>query len=80
MPPVHKITNVPVFYMVLGLNDSDAGKIITRATGKSGPENLEFWAQIALASLVAISWPKKVSIFRAHQFQWAMALEMVPVP
>ncbi len=28
-----------------------------------------FWAQIALASLVAISGPKKVLIFRAHPFQ-----------
>jgi hypothetical protein len=29
-----------------------------------------FWAQLALAFLVAISGPKKVSIFRAHPFQW----------
>jgi hypothetical protein len=29
-----------------------------------------FWAQTALALLVAISGPKKVSIFRAHPFQW----------
>ncbi len=32
-----------------------------------------FWAQMTLASLVAISGPKKVSIFRAHP---PMALEM----
>jgi hypothetical protein len=29
-----------------------------------------FGPQMALASLVAISGPKKVSIFRAHPFQW----------
>ncbi len=29
-----------------------------------------FRAQMALASLVAISGPKKVSISRAHPFQW----------
>ncbi len=29
-----------------------------------------FWAQKALASLVAISGPKTVSIFRAYSFQW----------
>ncbi len=52
---VHKITNVPVFYMALGLNDFDAGKSITQL----------FLAQMALASLVAISGPQKVSIFRA---------------
>jgi hypothetical protein len=28
---VHKIINVPVFYMALGFNDFDAGKSITRA-------------------------------------------------
>ncbi len=30
---------------------------------------LNFLAQMALASLVSISGPKKVSIFRAHPFQ-----------
>ncbi len=25
---IHKITNVPVFYMALGLNDLDAGNIL----------------------------------------------------
>jgi hypothetical protein len=34
-----------------------------------GPENL-FLAQMALASLVAISGHKKVLTFRAHPFQW----------
>jgi hypothetical protein len=29
-----------------------------------------FWAQMASASLVAISGPQKVSIFRVHPFQW----------
>ncbi len=27
---VHKVTNVPVYYMALGLNDFDGGKSITR--------------------------------------------------
>jgi hypothetical protein len=31
---VHKITNVPVFYSVLGLNDFDAGKSIARPIGR----------------------------------------------
>ncbi len=35
--PGRKITNVPVLYMVLGLNDFDAGKSITRAIGRGGP-------------------------------------------
>ncbi len=34
---VHKITNVTVFYMALGLNDFDAGKSITRAIERGGP-------------------------------------------
>jgi hypothetical protein len=34
---VHKITNVPVFYMALGVNDFDAGKSNTWAIGKGGP-------------------------------------------
>jgi hypothetical protein len=29
-----------------------------------------FWAHMALTALIAISGPKKVSIFRAHHFQW----------
>jgi hypothetical protein len=33
---------------------------------------LEVRAQMALASLVAISGPKKVSISRAHPFQWPL--------
>jgi hypothetical protein len=35
---------------------------------------LLFWAQMALASLVVISRSKKVSIFRAHPFQWPSKL------
>ncbi len=34
---VHKITNVPVFYMELGLNDFDLGKSITQAIGRGRP-------------------------------------------
>ncbi len=34
---LHKITNVPVFYMALGLNGFDAGKSITPAIGMGGP-------------------------------------------
>ncbi len=29
--------------MALGLNDFDAGKSITRAIGRGGPENLDFF-------------------------------------
>jgi hypothetical protein len=31
---VHKITNIPVFYMALALNTFDAGKSITRTIGR----------------------------------------------
>jgi hypothetical protein len=34
---VHKNTNVPVFYMALGLNDFEAGKSITKAIVRVGP-------------------------------------------
>ncbi len=34
---VHEITNVPVFYMALGLNDFDWGKSIARSIGRGGP-------------------------------------------
>ncbi len=34
---VHKITNVPVFNMVLGLNDFYEGKYISQAIGRGGP-------------------------------------------
>jgi hypothetical protein len=30
------------FYMALGVNDLDAGKLITRAIGRSGPLTLDF--------------------------------------
>jgi hypothetical protein len=47
------------FYMVLGLNDFDAGKSITRAIGRGGPENLDFSGpEMALPLLSAISGPK----------------------
>jgi hypothetical protein len=37
------------------------------------PENLDFLRlKMALALLAAISGPKKVSIFRAHPFQWPL--------
>jgi hypothetical protein len=42
--PIHKITKVPVFsYMALGLNAFDGSKSITRAIGRVGPENLDFF-------------------------------------
>jgi hypothetical protein len=31
-----------------------------------------FWAQMELASLLAIFGPQKVLIFRAHPFQWLL--------
>jgi hypothetical protein len=31
-----KVTNVPVFYVALGLNDFDGGKSITRAIARGG--------------------------------------------
>jgi hypothetical protein len=34
---VHKITNVPVFYMALGTIDFDAGKFFTQTIGRGGP-------------------------------------------
>ncbi len=34
---VHKIINVSVLYMALGLNDFDAGKYITRAIRRGEP-------------------------------------------
>jgi hypothetical protein len=43
--------------------------ILMGASPFLGPSRL-FWAQMALASLVAISGPIKISIFRAHFFQW----------
>ncbi len=56
-----------LFYMALGLINFDREKSITRAIRTGWP-----WksTQMALASLVAISGPKRVSIFRAHPFQW----------
>ncbi len=34
---IQKITNVPVFYMALGLHDFDGGKSITRPIGRAKP-------------------------------------------
>jgi hypothetical protein len=34
---LHKITNVPAFYMELILNDLDGGKSNSRAIGRGGP-------------------------------------------
>jgi hypothetical protein len=51
--------------MAIGLNDFDGAKSITRALERMNTEKL-FGAQMSLVSLVAISGPGKVSIFRAH--------------
>jgi hypothetical protein len=37
---VHKITNVPVLNMALGLNDFDGGKSITQAIGRGGTKKV----------------------------------------
>ncbi len=34
---VHKIINVPVLSMALGLNDFESGNLITRVIGRGGP-------------------------------------------
>ncbi len=39
---VHKITNVPVFYMALGLNDFDGGESTLGPLEGLGHENLNF--------------------------------------
>jgi hypothetical protein len=39
----HKVTNVPVFYMVLRLNDFDGVESITRAIGKGVPWKSRFF-------------------------------------
>jgi hypothetical protein len=36
---VHKITDVAVFYMALGLDDFDGDKSSTQAMGRDGPSN-----------------------------------------
>ncbi len=43
---------------------------VQRPLWAGGGGGAGFWAQMALASPVAISGPKKVLIFRAHPFQW----------
>ncbi len=64
------ITKVPVFSYGAYLNGFEAGKSITWGIGTGGPwKSGLFWAPMALASLVAISEPKKVSISRAHSLQ-----------
>jgi hypothetical protein len=62
---VHKITNVPVFYLALELMILMVANPLLGLLEGMGPEN-----QMALVSLYAISGPKKVLIFRAHLFQW----------
>jgi hypothetical protein len=75
---VHKITNVPVFSMVLELNDFDVGKSITLAIGwRGGGGGLKistFWAQIALALLFAISGPKKSLDFQGSPLPMALVM------
>jgi hypothetical protein len=68
---------VYVFYMALGRNDFHGGKFITRAFGRGRPKKLRlFSAQMALASLIAISGPNKVLIFRAHPFRMALVMDL----
>ncbi len=55
-------------YMSLGY----AGKPLLGPLEGVGPESQLFWAQMALALLVANSGPKKVLIFRAHPFHWPL--------
>jgi hypothetical protein len=60
-----KITNVPVFFLYsLDLMILIRENPLFRPLERVDPENLLFWAQKALASLVAISGPKKVLISR----------------
>ena len=49
-----------------------AKRWILKPYGQDCTEKAEWllWAQMALASLAAISAPKIASIFRAHPFQW----------
>ncbi len=56
------------FYMALGFNDFGAGKFITQAIGRDGALKSQlFWAQMALASLIAISGPKTVLILGPYK-------------
>ncbi len=61
-----KLPMYPFFLMAHGLNDFDRGKSITQSFG------MVLRAQMALASLVAITGPQKVLMFRAHPFQWPL--------
>ncbi len=55
--------------LAVGLNDFEAGKSNTQAIVRVGPWiSRIFWAQMALATLVAIS----VSIFMAQTLQWSL--------
>jgi hypothetical protein len=56
---VHKITNVPVFYMTIGLIDFAAANPLLGPLERGGGGWAENLDQVALASLVAISGPKK---------------------
>jgi hypothetical protein len=64
--------------MELGLNDFNAGKSITLTIERVGPRKSRlFWAQIALASLVAISGPKKVLIFIVPHLPMALVIDLI---
>ncbi len=57
---VLKITNVPVVYMALGLDDFDAGKFHNSGHWKGWALKIStFWAQMSFALLVVISGTKK---------------------
>jgi hypothetical protein len=38
-----------------------------------------FGAQMALASLVAISRPKQIPIFKTHPFQWLLVMDLARI-
>jgi hypothetical protein len=61
-PPPLKLMNIKLpmylfFYMVLGLNDFDAGISSTRAIGRSGPWNLDFFSPTLPMALVNGCYP-----------------------
>ncbi len=59
------------FYMALELNGFNGANPLHGPLEGVGPENIDFFGvQVALASLLAISRPQKVSIFTALVFQW----------
>ncbi len=79
---VHKITNVPVFFipMALGLKWFWC-KSITRAIGRGvGPENLDFLGPkwLSLRSLPFLG--PKVSIFKVPPLPMALLMDVAPCP